>query len=774
MSDFKEAPWNKAVEKEGRELAADEIPSRRRKPGEQQSDPLTDLIFSGVSFKEGFKGERESKIKVDSDSVPHSAPLSEPERGSVPLPFDKRAALLERLSQYDRSDAELSKKISQRVNRDTIEKLKQPASPSLGGPVPPPVVHAPTIIRESSIVQSPQVAQSSVDGIAPLSYPNAQDNWLGVAPVATGLGSYVTPAQGRSSTEVQADRIQDFYNKSSQKSTKRNWRRPVLVALLVLVAGGIGLATYEKGSFSFLSAVSKLFNPSSFVVSDADVEQTFPQLYELKKSVEEAENTYGGDKTLEELSNALNDFFEENAAFSWFNIFRPASARSSQITVSPAAIEKLDKVLEFKKTFEQMHVHTLDPSTAELTSYIQWLAFSRELFGRDGRYLVLIGSELRPSIGSSEPEHYALLRIQSEEAQIERSGSVADLNAALTTKIIPPASLQAVKTNLDLYEASWFLDFETSGKLVTLMYEETTGENIDGVVFISWPSKNSLGVSNGVSDQGSGWMSSFLAKLGTLSAGSWKNFSGELSQAVKRGGLQVFFERADLAEFAKTHELFIKPSSTTEDTLAASLRVWEGEARMKLLEYRPEFLADGSILGEVRVHVVGSPVSLTRAYVKIYMPLASTILDADGYAPRPKIPTFNYGQNGFAKHESVSNLSEKTLEIPAQLDTYVEGDLAVVGGWVIIPAGKEQMVRLQYRPPSRLNLSVAGDDYTLAVLPTGGSEDVPFRFAAKFQEDMVFEWTEPLGFVSGTLAEYQKTLSERLKFSATLKNNVSN
>src|SRR3989344_1833602 len=112
---------------------------------------------------------------------------------------------------------------------------------------------------------------------------------------------------------------------------------------------------------------------------------------------------------------------------------------------------------------------------------------------------------------------------------------------------------------------------------------------------------------------------------------------------------------------------------------------------MKLLEYRPEFLADGSILGEVRVHVVGSPVSLTRAYVKIYMPLASTILDADGYAQRPKIPTFNYGQNGFAKHESVSNLSEKTLEIPAQLDTYVEGDLAVVGGWVIIPAGKEQM-----------------------------------------------------------------------------------
>ncbi len=808
MSDFQDAPWNKPVEEDGKELTSEDIPARRRKPEEHTHDPVTELLFSTVSFRKDFRGrageetprtvgqagpvdalsrELFSHEPVSTGAVETTeeytgvpATPTEKEEEGVHVPAEPagesalspREALLDRMTEYDRRDRELALRLSAVPKKRALERIQErTATPS------PTPATAPTHVRN---VSSSPPAAGRIDGVRSVSpvlttrEAAAQENWFGAGISAPPSGGPPRLAQEGGST---GSRIQEFYTKPPHHQAGGGWRKQVALAALVTVVGiGIWGIFGSAGLPQSLAGLGRFFGASSFVVSDAEAADIFPPVFELYENAVTAQATYKDDASLKELTDALEEFFKSNGAFSWSHMFVPASTRAAGAQMAPRDLELLAQALEHKAAFEQRHTHTLDPSTHAVEDYVVWLGFVADIVSQDGRYLVLTGSADKLSATGGEPEYYALLLVRDKTVTVERTGAVADLNAALVTKIIPPQAVQVQKTGLDFYDATWFLSFEATGSLTQLMYEETTQESIDGVVMLSAQTRDSLlrTMESAVPSVGHEWVRELVRTLGAQSAGEWRDVSTVFSEALTRRGLQLYFDTEERMAFVRGNHA-ATGAAVTEDVLAVTARTWVGtDVDVSLVEYRPTFLNDGSVLGEARVHLKNTSVEPVRTYVKIYLPKESAVLEQRGYDARPSVPAFDYDEEGFINHDAVTTLNERRAEGTPQLDFFDESGLTAVGGWVTVPPGGMAVAALTHRPPLDLN-GVNGGVYRVSVLPTGTTESVPFHFTASYGEDMRFEWQEPLGFVAAQTAEYQRTLTDRLILSAQVfYPNVSN
>lgn len=372
------------------------------------------------------------------------------------------------------------------------------------------------------------------------------------------------------------------------------------------------------------------------------------------------------------------------------------------------------------------------------------------ILSRDGSYLVVETDSNRNSPVGGEPASYALVRSRSGALGIAREGSVAELNAALPAKIIPPEPVQVFKTNFDFFETGWFFDPAQFGRAFGELYYETTGERVGGTIILSSDSPFDI-----------------RKLIDTLATGENDKI---FEQAVNERELGFYFSDETIASPLKT--------AADIDTFFIGLRGWEpldstrgesGRANVELIEYQPQYFVDGSIVSTLEFRLVNSASAPLNVYTKIAFPKGSILLAANGFADPLAAPKFDYAANGFKENPYVSPTANVPASFFPKLDFFDESGLAVVGGWVSFSPRSSQTLSISYRLPFRLDWQRGRDNYLLNIPKIGAASRAPFRYRAALAEGTGFEWLSPAGYVSGSLAEYQTILDRDQILSATIK-----
>lgn len=825
MPNFDDAPWNKPVEEEGRELRDSDVPSRRGSSKDTEDDPLTELIFDSVSFdddftgtlvshkgagdtdpltRELFSGASSEQSAQKAEEVQEDAIREDPEDRAEPSARMNRSLdgatssashkemLQARLARYEEREKELRAQLAQSTKPSARSGVDAVASETKPVSIPEPEEAKETQTQEvqdgvvpqkktESVAVEPEPKKPEPDEIQKVASPEthggatvdpvvasrAQENWFGARP--DGIQA-PQPASLPSVDMRRAETLQE-------DTDETRWGRRVFLASVgaVVIAAGVWGAAQTNVASSFSSYIGGLFNSSSFVAGQGEAEETFPPLFLLRE-----EAALAGTPVGDELAATLDTFFEKNQSFAWLNIFRPAEVRADGSRSVPTDLALLNTALALKGQLEEETGVTTRPSDGELASYIEWLSFLQALLGTDGRYLVLTGSGERVTPAGGEPMVYSELVVSGGTVHIERSGSVADLNAALAAKVTPPEAVQVVKTGMDFHEAMWFLDFNVAGEVAADLYEQTTQRTIDGVFLLSASGTKRIAESEDatLSPEEAGWLNTLVNHLGAARVGEHASFARALTESFERNELQLYFKNTELASFVDKKNLAVDTALNTQDALAVGVRTWEGDGvDLKLVEHRPTFFADGSVTVQARTHLSNTDEESRRVYIKTYIPTGSFLLGQDGFSVRPPVPDFNYGEHGFSTHPAVTALQESQHERFPQLDVFKEGDYMVVGGWVDIPAGTAHVAALEYRLSERLAWERGTDEYTLDVVRSGAFKEFPFHFSATFEEGVTFSWREPQGFLTAGAAEYQQELTDDVTLRAELnftKNDVSN
>lgn len=393
--------------------------------------------------------------------------------------------------------------------------------------------------------------------------------------------------------------------------------------------------------------------------------------------------------------------------------------------------------------------------------------FLNILLARDGDYLVVGANGARNAPIGAEPATYALVQIRSGQAGVAREGSVAELNAALPAKIIPPKPIQVLKTNFDFFETGWFFGISDFARAFGDLFAETSGEQPEGVVLVSSELAARLVSARGLSlnPNEPGWIRPLLS---SLLGGAQQDV---IVSAIAARELQFHFFDESLMNQAQSLGLAASlslPSGT--DAFLAGFRSWEGgRAELELVDYQPDFFVDGSIVSTLDLRLANPQNEPLTIYAKIAVPKGSILLAEAGFADPLAPPAFDYASHGFKPNPYTSAPLSLPADFFPRLDFFEEGPFAVVGGWVRFAPLAVQTLSIRYRLPYRLDWQRGLDTYRLEIFKSGLAGEIPFRYQASLEAGVDFEWRQPSGYRAAGLAEYQTTLRRDETLRATLK-----
>jgi hypothetical protein len=741
---------NFVLDESGGLLRDTDIPPRRRAPGEVPVDPVTEILLSSVTFNQNFNGDgAEDPISQELFRQVRRVPRKAPPRPKVAslsraLPVSEsqspREAILSELATFHKEEEDRRARLSLPRPVLSLESDRTHTSP----PAPlPGAIDAVGGMPEKTV--SPDQDRST-------SAARERDGWLTVR--WADLPEPAVPL----------------------KSRGMRFGKQITLALLLLaaIAGGVwgtfrtGILT---GGLARLPFVGSFFASSSFLVLNSDertalgpVSALYENAVALRKEKESALSARSLDE-LDGLIQSLEVFLQKNQAFSWLNVMRPENAYLS----APQELDTLEEALVRREEFERLSGEVLSPGSEELAAYTTQFKFWSGVIGADGRYLVLFGGG-RAGGTLPEPQHFAVVEISKSKMQLQTHGMVADLNAALTSKYIPPEPVQVYKTSLDLAEAGWEYDFASYGNIAQSLFEETTRTETAGVFVVSGDVADELARAVGVkrSETDARWIKEMFDRYSRAEAGTWEKVSAALRAGVAAHTVQAFFEDAGRQDFARRARYAQAAGEGAE--IGLSVRQWEGESVQLLLsELRAHFFPDGSVLQTPRVTFRNDGAVPARLYVQWYVENGAQILSGTGYGARPAAPKFAYEQEGFQPHPALSGRARLPSETLRSLDLWSEGRLFAVGGWVTVPAHSTHTASLEYRAPQRLDWQKGEAPYTVRILRPGAFAEFPFRFQATMEDSVGFRWVDPLGFTTDTFAEYQERLSADRTFSAVIK-----
>ncbi len=578
-----------------------------------------------------------------------------------------------------------------------------------------------------------------------------------------------------------------------EKKKTGSWGGKILLSSLILALAGLGAYFGGGDVYSFFNGAlsgnffslerNKLLGSQSFILLNAEEEAVFKPLYLLRRNLEDTQDKLLSDvgqnmslqkndkaeaiEDIEDISNSLDNFFKANEDFSWFNMFKSEKSLFSdeELPSHPEEIILLSQIVKKKTQLQEKIGFSIEPSNEEVANYLDWLEFWEELLTQSGDYLVISTHPYRESPVGGEPHFYSLVRIEDEKLSVVLSGDVEDLNAAVTTKIVPPEPIRVLKTNFDIKESGWFLETKEASEHFIEAFTKTTGHNIDGVVWFDHSLLEEIVQKQSFvfNSQQSNWLEDFFDILSRQSNSGWRSLEKSLNLGLSDGRLKLYFKKRSLSNFVEEKNLALKTVSEDKDFLSFGMRSWGG-ARIivELLEYRPDFFIDGSVVSNAYLNIKNTESVSDWVYLKFYIPLDSIILNEEGFSNRRTLPEFDYKTQGFQKDLNLSSINFSGRKNNPQLDGFIEGGVLAVGGWVELEPNSRKTVSLHYRLPFRLNWQKGSDEYALRVEKVGRDDDLPFRWQTKIEEGLGLDWEEPVGFLSDSVAEYQANLYKDL------------
>lgn len=456
---------------------------------------------------------------------------------------------------------------------------------------------------------------------------------------------------------------------------------------------------------------------------------------------------------------------------------------------------------QYRDQFQSLE-KSLPLAVAMLDNYIEHQSLFAELLGAHGprTYLFLFQNnhELRATggfIGS-----YALLDVNGGKLRRFFVDGIFNPDGQLKENIVPPKPIQKISAGWSLHDSNWFPDFPTSAEKAIFFYEKTGGPTVDGIITMTPEVLRQILALVGPID---------LPEYGvTIDAENFlpviqeevevnydkemnepKRILGDLTEELLRRFLS--FERpketwalgnALASLLNERHILMYSRHSDIEELIRAA--GWSGEVLSaphdylsvihsningyktdgvidESIRHEAEIKSDGSIIDSVtivRKHNGGQTPyewwnKVNADYLRVYVPLGSKLLSAEGMTREFPEEPLDYEALGFRRDPDIER-EEREMTIDEATGTRISTDAnkTVFGNWVYVSPGESVTVRYTYELPFKLNLNEFSKDtraqaYSVLYQKQSGSVGSLLKAFIRYPENFVPVWQTPENLV---------------------------
>ncbi|QQS20747.1 MAG: DUF4012 domain-containing protein [Candidatus Moraniibacteriota bacterium] len=459
-------------------------------------------------------------------------------------------------------------------------------------------------------------------------------------------------------------------------------------------------------------------------------------------------------KTISSLDNPLDASHR-----SFLDVFRSIEGdlRTTEELLSRAlsSIEKVsvnDLPEDKRETFLRLK-NRLPEAVAGMRVFVDHSEVFSDMLGGNGPrsflFLFQNNHEMRATggfIGS-----YAFLDMANGRVRKFFVDGIFNPDGQIHEDIVPPMPLQKVSAGWSLHDSNWFPDFPTSAEKAIHFYEKTGGPTVDGVVSctpevlrrfleITGPIRmEKYGVT--IDDK------NFLALIQHQVEVAYdkkenkpKEILADLAPILVE---RIFGKEADIATkarafsaieagLAEKHILFYSRNRDIERLISKA--GWSGEVLPAKKDYLSvihtningyktdgviderirhvsQIQDDGSVIDTVTVHRThrGGKTGfewwdrVNADYLRVYVPLGSTLLSAEGYTRETVEAPLDYDRLRFSRDPDVERENAVTKIDPAS-GTRISEDAgkSVFGNWVYVSPGESVEVTYRYRLPFRV------------------------------------------------------------------------
>jgi len=411
------------------------------------------------------------------------------------------------------------------------------------------------------------------------------------------------------------------------------------------------------------------------------------------------------------------------------------------------------------------------------------------------KYLFIFENNTEIRAGGGFIGSYAIADIVDGKISNFFVDGIFNPDGQLKEKIIPPMPIQKISAAWSMHDANWFPDFPLSAKKVAMFYEKTGGPTVDGVIAVT-PNviENILEITGPIEmpeydttvdkdnflkstqlqveelyDKKKNDPKKFLADLAPKIIGKLLN-NENLSTQEK---ISKYLKIAEMIEksLKEKHIIIYHRENAIEDMILR--RGWGGQMQNSSGDYlsvvnsningyktdavidetidlQTEILADGSIIDNVkitRVHNGGDSDydwynRVNADYMRVYVPLGSTLIEAKGYTLEEYTPPIDY--SGFKADEDVERI-QKTIKIDTDSKTQIfeESGKTVFGNWVYVSPKEKVEVTYKYKLPYKINFddyTKPAEKYSILVQKQLGSRGSKFISSVKLPTNWKIAW----------------------------------
>jgi len=406
------------------------------------------------------------------------------------------------------------------------------------------------------------------------------------------------------------------------------------------------------------------------------------------------------------------------------------------------------------------------------------------------QYLLIFqnNSELRATGGFIGT--YGLMTLDKGAIKDLLIEGIYNIDGQLREKIIPPRPIQKISTAWSMHDANWFADFPTSAEKVAWFYEKTGGPTIDGVISLTptvierlieltgplaMPEYNlTLTAENFVEliqyqvevdydkelNQPKRILADlapvFIKALNQLSSSKRKEALSIIFDCLKEKHILIYFKEPSLENLVSQEGWSGELLTTDKDYLSvvsSNINGYKTDRVVKeTINHQAEIQEDGTIIDTLtitREHQGGHFQydwwnRVNTNYLRVYLPLGSQLLSAQGQTIEIYQPPIDYQKQGFKTDPLVGSIESKMV-IDQKTGTHIfkENNQTVFGNWVYVSPGETVTLTYQYKLPFKINLTKSTDSYSLLVQKQAGSLGSQFSHQMKFPANWQISWQYP-------------------------------
>ena len=504
-------------------------------------------------------------------------------------------------------------------------------------------------------------------------------------------------------------------------------------------------------------------------------------------------------KILAELKNPIDVSKQESVSL--LEIFESVEKNSADAKKElDAAQENIDKIAiddlpKDKQNQFLMLKQGLPEIRKMLDSFLDNSYVFADLLGGNGprKYLFLFqnNSEMRPTggfIGS-----YGLLNISNGHVKDFFIDGIFNPDGQLKTKIVPPKPIQKISAAWSLHDSNWFADFPASARKAVYFYEKTGGPTVDGVITITptilqklleitgpveMPDYGvTLDANNFVEltqhevevdyDKEENEPKKILSDLAPIvlekllankSIENVSKIANAFAQGLSEKQILLYFQNKDLQDIILQQGWSGRIIPTENDYVSVintNINGFKTDAVIEeKIEHKAEIQEDGSITDTVvitRKHTGGNSDyewfnKVNADYMRVYVPLGSTLLEASGQTRETNEPPLDYDTLGFKRDEDVQK-EENNMTIDPKSGTriYEESGKTVFANWTYVSPQETTIITYKYMLPFKLFKVSVGeeqqvDSYSLLAQKQSGSLGSAFVSRVEYPDSFELKW----------------------------------